>query len=121
MLKELLKVANKLDALGLSKEADTVDSLIQKIAGYTDFGGGFDEGSSGGMEPTGEESVGMIEPADEAAAAERKGVLDLLKFYRTVAKEVDKKPQDRLHFRENTAEGIIMTLIDSIETGRHLT
>jgi hypothetical protein len=32
MLKDLLKVANKLDALGLSKEADTVDTLIQKIA-----------------------------------------------------------------------------------------
>ena len=31
MLKDLLKVANKLDALGLSKEADTVDALIQKI------------------------------------------------------------------------------------------
>lgn len=52
MLKDLLKVANKLDALGLTKEADVVDTLIQKIAGYTDFGGGFDEGrgeDSGGF------------------------------------------------------------------------
>ena len=36
MLKELLKVANKLDALGLSKEADTVDALIRKMAGIGD-------------------------------------------------------------------------------------
>jgi hypothetical protein len=38
MLKELLKVASKLDALGLYKEADTVDALIGKLtvkeAGY---------------------------------------------------------------------------------------
>lgn len=33
MLKDLLKVANKLDALGLTKEADVVDSLINKMAG----------------------------------------------------------------------------------------
>ena len=52
MLKELVKVASKLDALGLTREADVVDALIQKIAGYTDFGGGFDEGQgedSGGF------------------------------------------------------------------------
>ena len=52
MLKDLLKVASKLDSLGLTKEADVVDTLIQKIAGYTDFGGGFDEGQgedSGGL------------------------------------------------------------------------
>lgn len=41
MLKELLKVANKLDALGLSKEADTVDTLIQKMASpYDEFSRG---------------------------------------------------------------------------------
>lgn len=32
MLKDLLKVANKLDALGLNKEADAIDSLVRKIA-----------------------------------------------------------------------------------------
>ena len=32
MLKELLKVANRLDYLGLSKEADTIDAIIRKIA-----------------------------------------------------------------------------------------
>jgi hypothetical protein len=32
MLKDLIKVANKLDSLGLSKEADLLDSLINKIA-----------------------------------------------------------------------------------------
>lgn len=32
MLKELLKVATKLDQLGLNKEADTIDKLIRKIA-----------------------------------------------------------------------------------------
>jgi len=36
MLKDLLKVASKLDALGLTKEADVVDALIQKIAGDFD-------------------------------------------------------------------------------------
>jgi hypothetical protein len=33
MLKDLIKVANELDALGLTKEADVVDSLIGKVAG----------------------------------------------------------------------------------------
>lgn len=33
MLKDLVKMASKLDALGLSKEADTIDALIRKIAG----------------------------------------------------------------------------------------
>ena len=45
MLKELLKVANKLDALGLSKEADTIDALVLKIAGrwsHKGMGGGED-------------------------------------------------------------------------------
>ena len=32
MLKELLKVANRLDTLGLTKEADTIDAFIRKIA-----------------------------------------------------------------------------------------
>ena len=32
MLKELIKVANKLDSVGLSKEADVIDGLIKKIA-----------------------------------------------------------------------------------------
>jgi hypothetical protein len=32
MLKELVKVANKLDSLGLTKEADVVDGLINKMA-----------------------------------------------------------------------------------------
>jgi len=42
MLKELTKVANKLDDIGLSKEADYLDSLIQKLADLDD-------------EPTGDE------------------------------------------------------------------
>ena len=33
MLKNLIKVANRLDNLGLSKEADLLDSIIKKIAG----------------------------------------------------------------------------------------
>lgn len=36
MLKDLIKMAGKLDSLGLKKEADTVDSLIKKIAGDKD-------------------------------------------------------------------------------------
>lgn len=32
MMKELVKVATRLDALGLAKEADAVDRLIRKIA-----------------------------------------------------------------------------------------
>jgi hypothetical protein len=32
MLKELVKVANRLDHLGLQKEADIIDNFIQKIA-----------------------------------------------------------------------------------------
>ena len=32
MLKNLIKVANRLDNLGLSKEADLLDSIIKKIA-----------------------------------------------------------------------------------------
>lgn len=33
MIKELVKVASKLDALGLTKEADYLDKMIAKIAG----------------------------------------------------------------------------------------
>ena len=36
MLKDLVKMASKLDALGLSKEADTIDTLIRKIASRED-------------------------------------------------------------------------------------
>ncbi len=38
MLRELVKIANKLDNLGLNKEADTIDNLISKIA-YNDWTG----------------------------------------------------------------------------------
>jgi hypothetical protein len=33
MIKDLVKIANKLDSLGLKKEADFLDSLIKKMAG----------------------------------------------------------------------------------------
>ena len=33
MIKELVKIANRLDAMGLKVEADGIDSLIRKIAG----------------------------------------------------------------------------------------
>lgn len=33
MLKRLTKVANKLDSLGLIKEADVIDKMIKKLAG----------------------------------------------------------------------------------------
>ena len=36
MLKDLVKMASKLDALGLSKEADVIDSLVRKIASRED-------------------------------------------------------------------------------------
>lgn len=36
MLKDLVKMASKLDTLGLSKEADTIDALIRKIASRKD-------------------------------------------------------------------------------------
>jgi len=36
MLKDLVKMASKLDALGLSKEADVIDTLIRKIASKED-------------------------------------------------------------------------------------
>lgn len=32
MIKELLKIASKLDQVGLTKEADVIDSLIRKLA-----------------------------------------------------------------------------------------
>lgn len=38
MLRELVKMASKLDALGLTKEADTIDALIEKMASpYDEF------------------------------------------------------------------------------------
>jgi hypothetical protein len=36
MLKDLVKMASKLDALGLSKEADVIDNLVRKIASRED-------------------------------------------------------------------------------------
>ena len=35
MIKELIKVANRLDSLGLAREADAVDRMIRKIAGVS--------------------------------------------------------------------------------------
>lgn len=32
MLKELIKIANKLDGIGLTKEADELDQIIRKLA-----------------------------------------------------------------------------------------
>lgn len=43
MLKDLIKMAGKLDALGFKREADTIDSLIKKVAGDKD--GVFDSAS----------------------------------------------------------------------------
>jgi len=40
MLKDLVKLANKLDSLGLTKEADLIDSVIQKKASEEDSPGG---------------------------------------------------------------------------------
>ena len=37
MLKDLIKVANYLDSLGLKKEANNIDSIIKKIAGSEDL------------------------------------------------------------------------------------
>jgi RPA family protein len=36
MIKELLAVANKMDAVGLTKEADYIDFVIKKLSGYED-------------------------------------------------------------------------------------
>jgi len=36
MIKELIKIANRLDALGLKREADTVDGLIKRFAAEAD-------------------------------------------------------------------------------------
>jgi len=35
MIKDLIKVANGLDSLGLKKEADTIDNMIRKLAEIT--------------------------------------------------------------------------------------
>jgi hypothetical protein len=40
MLRDLVKVANRLDSLGLTKEADLIDSVIQKKASEEDSPGG---------------------------------------------------------------------------------
>ena len=39
MLRELVKIANRLDNLGLNKEADILDGFISKIAGFDDWTG----------------------------------------------------------------------------------
>jgi len=36
MIKELIKIANRLDTLGLKREADTVDGLIKRFAAEAD-------------------------------------------------------------------------------------
>lgn len=36
MIKELLAVANKMDVVGLTKEADYIDFVIKKLSGYED-------------------------------------------------------------------------------------
>ena len=38
MLKDLVLVANKLDSVGLSKEADVIDSMIEKYSMFFDDG-----------------------------------------------------------------------------------
>lgn len=37
MLREIVKIANKLDSLGLTKEADVLDTYLSKSAGYSQF------------------------------------------------------------------------------------
>ena len=51
MLKDLIKMAGRLDSMGLKREADIVDALIQKVAG--DFDKPFDSASyiAGRIEP----------------------------------------------------------------------
>ena len=63
MLKELVKVANRLDHLGLQKEADVIDNFIQKVAGGRNYGTSFverrdEDGRSIGM-------VGLDYPVSE--------------------------------------------------------
>ena len=36
MIKNLVKVANRLDSLGLTKEADTLDAIIRKLSAEAD-------------------------------------------------------------------------------------
>jgi hypothetical protein len=36
MLKDLVKVANRLDSLGLTREADAIDGLVKKMAGMSE-------------------------------------------------------------------------------------
>jgi len=50
MIKNIAKIANKLDALGLTKEADILDRYITKVAGIAQFGGTI-EGASGFAPP----------------------------------------------------------------------
>ena len=38
MLKELIKIANSLDAKGLHKEADALDEIISNLGDFSDLG-----------------------------------------------------------------------------------
>jgi hypothetical protein len=60
MLKELTKIANRLDEIGLTKEADVLDNFINKIAGS---GGEMPEYMEGGF---GEPQIGDTEPYMQA-------------------------------------------------------
>ena len=59
MIKGLIKIANKLDSIGLVKEADILDSIITKIANDLDF-----ENST--------EGIGKTEPIYDKKAPEEK-------------------------------------------------
>lgn len=50
-MKELTKIANKLDSLGLTKEADALDAYIRKTAGVFGFAPGYKDYSPPGMVP----------------------------------------------------------------------
>lgn len=76
MLKELLKVASKLDSLGLTREADVVDALIQKIAGKPqpnqyEFDRDYQARSLGKKDLTPEEEAAFNIERDEHFFAER--------------------------------------------------
>ncbi len=78
MLRELSKVASRLDSVGLTKEADFIDSVIRKLAGESDSFEPQDETELLGDREFGEDEVysDILNPEEAVSIMEEAGEAD---------------------------------------------
>ncbi len=100
MLKDLVKMASKLDALGLSKEADVIDNLVRKIASREDELQSYMSDSEYGMNMGSADMEGDLSDVDP----ENLSPEDLLNYREGDEDTSGETPEDVLVARMRAAE-----------------